>query len=862
MKITHIHLKNLNSLRGEWNINLEDNIYISDGIFAITGNTGAGKTTIFDAVCLALYGQTPRLGKITTGHNEIMSKRTRECFAEVVFTAHGKKYLVSWSQHKASSGKLQAVKHLLSDAESGEIFPEKDIPEAIEKITGMDFKRFTQAVMLEQGRFDAFLKAKEGERSQILETLTGTEIYGTISTKVYERTDEERKKLEDLDQQLEASKPRDNLGSDEEIAQALTANKAELSRLESEQSDMSTAIEWLKNIENLTRELGQVHGSITQLQRESDIFTHDRRRLEAAQRANELRAEYTAFTAKREQLRTTQKRCADTEQEISRISEKLAEIDAQKLPELQAELSDRLHGLTEDPNTIYERARGLMNNYTQLMRKKPELEQAKTHAEEILRKKQAALELANSEYKKCLNHYGEIILDAARRNLKPGTPCPVCGSLEHPGVSHSESHGDSEPGTADFERADRNLRKANAEKSAAESQLTRCKDEIAANTDETAEAKAAVLDVIAPIGLYDAGIKDCADIYSRLERWINAVRALTANVNTLTKNRDTFTTRLEGLRDSLQKDSIQLESLMAELADMEKSFSAGLAANGFGSEVDFTAAILSPNEFTILQERAKYLDEGLTRQKAICADRTARLEAERAKGLTTRTLEELEGAEAQTKKVIDGKNRNIYDLERAQEDRRKLQAENQELVKKRDAQAEIAGNWAALNKLIGQKDGGKFRVFAQRITLQMMIGLANKQLARMSGRYTLATSPGDDGLALSVIDNEQAGEIRPTENLSGGERFIVSLALALGLSQISGSKARVDSLFLDEGFGSLDADALNTALDALAEVRREGRMIGIISHVEALRERIAAQIRVTPKTEGVSVLEGPGCSGG
>ena len=479
-----------------------------------------------------------------------------------------------------------------------------------------------------------------------------------------------------------------------------------------------------------------------------------------------------------------------------------------------------------------------------------------------LRRKQAALDSANSEYKKCLDHYGEIILDRERRNLKPGIPCPVCGSLEHPGVSHAESHGDTESGTADFERADRNLRRAQAEKAAAESQRDKCKNDIDANTDETAEAKAAVLEVIAPIGLYDAGIKDCADIYSRLDKWITAVRTLTDRVNALTKNRDAFTARLEALKDSLRKDSLQLESLTAELADMEERFSAGLTAKGFSSEVDFTAAILSPNEFTRLQERAKHLDENLANMLAVRADRTARLEAERSRGLTTRTREELERAEAQTKKDIDDKNRNIYALEHAQDERRKLQADNQELVKKRNAQAEAAGNWKALNKLIGSQNGNNYRIFAQRITLQMMIGLANKQLARMSGRYILTTSPGDDGLALSVIDNEQAGEVRPTENLSGGERFIVSLALALGLSQISGSKARVDSLFLDEGFGSLDADSLNTALDALAEVRREGRMIGIISHVEALRERIAAQIRVIPKTEGVSVLEGPGCSGG
>ena len=140
----------------------------------------------------------------------------------------------------------------------------------------------------------------------------------------------------------------------------------------------------------------------------------------------------------------------------------------------------------------------------------------------------------------------------------------------------------------------------------------------------------------------------------------------------------------------------------------------------------------------------------------------------------------------------------------------------------------------------------------------MIINLANIQLEKMNGRYILITRPGSDELDLSVIDKEQAGEIRPTENLSGGEKFIISLALALGLSQISGNKSRIDSLFLDEGFGSLDENSLNMALDALGEVRRGGRMIGIISHVQALRERIAAQINVIPKHEGVSIIEGPG----
>ena len=172
-----------------------------------------------------------------------------------------------------------------------------------------------------------------------------------------------------------------------------------------------------------------------------------------------------------------------------------------------------------------------------------------------------------------------------------------------------------------------------------------------------------------------------------------------------------------------------------------------------------------------------------------------------------------------------------------------------------------AENWTMLDKLIGSLNGDKFRVYAQKVTLALVVDNANKYLKRMNGRYTLILTPDSNDLELSVRDSEQAGEVRPTANLSGGEKFIVSLALALGLSQISGSKAQVDSLFIDEGFGSLDDEALNSALEALGEIKRDGRMIGIISHVSGISERIPVQIHVIRKSEGKSIIEGPGCSG-
>ncbi|MDY6431333.1 MAG: SbcC/MukB-like Walker B domain-containing protein, partial [Synergistales bacterium] len=237
-----------------------------------------------------------------------------------------------------------------------------------------------------------------------------------------------------------------------------------------------------------------------------------------------------------------------------------------------------------------------------------------------------------------------------------------------------------------------------------------------------------------------------------------------------------------------------------------------------------------------------------------------KLKAESEKAITSRNLAELLPEFKEREKLINTLKEKIFTLKKNLSDRQKLKSQLKELDEKYKAQEKISSNWNALNSLIGSAKGDKFRVFAQNITLGMMIDLANSQLEKMNGRYVLMARPESSGLELSVIDKEQAGEIRPTENLSGGERFIISLALALGLSKISGNKSRIDSLFLDEGFGSLDEDALNTALDALGELRRDGRMIGIISHVQALQERIAVQIHVIPKHEGVSIIEGAGVS--
>ena len=176
----------------------------------------------------------------------------------------------------------------------------------------------------------------------------------------------------------------------------------------------------------------------------------------------------------------------------------------------------------------------------------------------------------------------------------------------------------------------------------------------------------------------------------------------------------------------------------------------------------------------------------------------------------------------------------------------------EQITKELTEKQAVAVRWAKLNKLIGSADGAKFKVIAQSYTLNLLLLHANKHLAYLSKRYKLQQVP--DTLALQVIDCDMCDEIRTVYSLSGGESFLISLALALGLSSLSSNNLKVESLFIDEGFGSLDADSLRTAMEALEQLQMQGRKIGVISHVQEMSERISVQVQVHKKVNGKGVL--------
>ncbi|SEM80526.1 exonuclease SbcC [Syntrophus gentianae] len=306
MRILSVRFKNLNSLAGEWEVDFTHPAYTSDGIFAITGPTGAGKTTIMDAVCLALYGSTPRLDKVTKGGNEIMSRQTGECSAEVIFETGKGRYRCRWYQRRARKkpdGELQQSQHEISDADSGAILESKitRVGDFIEEVTGMDFGRFTQSMLLAQGDFAAFLKAPPNERSDILEQITGTEIYSQISMRVHERRAAEQDKLDLLQAELKGIRI---LGKTEEqeLHDRLMEKQGLEAGLTRKLKETLGALAWVEGIAALEKELGELEKKKEAFEERRQGFAPEAMKLEKARKALGLEGDYRFVTVLRDVL--------------------------------------------------------------------------------------------------------------------------------------------------------------------------------------------------------------------------------------------------------------------------------------------------------------------------------------------------------------------------------------------------------------------------------------------------------------------------------------------------------------------------------------------------------------------------------
>lgn len=312
-------------------------------------------------------------------------------------------------------------------------------------------------------------------------------------------------------------------------------------------------------------------------------------------------------------------------------------------------------------------------------------------------------------------------------------------------------------------------------------------------------------------------------------------------------------TSLQARQESL---STELEKLDKEIEDSTKKIDNWISnynKNQSGT-LDFEqlATLLGFSNDWLAEKRAylRRIDDEVTTSNSILSERERTYNNHVSQQKSETPLAELQTKESSIRDEIDESNKLLgYTSQQLrQDDKNRLDTAGLQSTLER--QLEVFGNWAKLNEVIGSADGKKFKLIAQGYTLDVLLSYANVHLQVLSKRYRIQRIP--DSLGLQVVDKDMGDEIRTVYSLSGGESFLVSLALALGLASLSSSKVNVESLFIDEGFGSLDPDTLNIAMDALERLHNQGRKVGVISHVQDMTERIPVQIQVSKQTNGKS----------
>lgn len=1032
MKILELRFKNLNSLVGEWLIDFNAPEYISDGIFAITGATGVGKTTILDAICLALYGETPRLGKITKSSNEIMSRQTAECFAEICFETKEGQFRCIWSQHrsrKKADGDLQAPKHEISNANTGQILESKikDVDSIIRAKIGMDFKQFTRSILLAQGGFAAFLHAKTTERASILEQITGTEIYTNISMRIHERRSSELRKLELLKSELSSI---ELLSEDAFREKELALHKSEATEktLNKEIDVLEQSIDRLKKIATLKESLAQSEKRLSEYNSALE-----------KNRAEELRNITERIFSRKKELETNKEKLfklnislinsieylEKNKQDEILISELSAIKDSflhyQELSKTKEEKNKYLSELEQKLNThrkLYTQAAQSGDEKNKLKDKLVEaLPKIKENQFRLLNIKKSLLETqikneknnleslieklkTAEEQKNTLNDLVESLalekillskisdLETERKKLEEGKPCPLCGSTNHPYAkgelpfSNKDFEHKFTEAKNKFKNAGLNIISLEKEKISLEKdleyflkELNSCllliqiekdkfeyqiEDFISCTSDNTNPENISISSL-------DKISKDLENLKIEEESLLNTKNKLISEIeienNKLNKLKDeglkmnselklgqervleiekqilsmkeALALRLEPFKLSLLNTSKSLEGTEKDENTEIKNYEQSLEEsdieqilhklqdklNNYNQELriknESESLIVKLNdENENIHTKIKAIYEEHLELKTDIEEKLKNLESKQAstESLMQKSLEDLEQEYKQIIRIKQNLEKDKYSTEvnihTLNQDLQKLFQivqqpleegttvnENQfnELISEKnllteqkrnlleeigslktelkhnleakdkylektssiEAQQKEYARFDKLHSLIGHSEGKKYREFVQALSFEMVIHHANKQLESMFDRYLLIMDK-DMPLELNVIDNYQAGEIRSTKNLSGGESFIISLALALGLSKIVSSKVNVDSLFLDEGFGTLDSEALEIALETLSNLKQTGKLIGIISHMEALKERIPTQIKVESVSGGRSVLSGAG----
>lgn len=878
------------------------------GIYLITGDTGAGKTTVFDAISYALYGEASGNYRENTTLRSKYASADTPTFVELEFEYNNEIYKISRNPEYPRPNKRgegftkQSANAELVMPDGSVITKIKDVSAKVEEIIGINKNQFSQIAMIAQGDFRKLLNCETNERSKIFRKIFKTEPYHNIEIKLSSLFNElkrnrekEKSGIEQYINQLKCNE-NDTLSLELERAKSGDVLIEDVIKLAGEiiNKDTLEYTKTQKNIESINEEIEKINSNIKLYENQEatkKAYAKASAKLEELKtKRNDCEKAYKSAEAQRERLE-------DLTRKINLINSKMPKYD--ELKSLENSINERAQSFEKSNNSLRLKQQEITLLEKEIDEKSKALEEVKgadllvqkltVQKEEINKKAEALKELkteidrckteqknlknaqsfaksALDEYGALENEYNQIYIAFFNEQagiiadeLKDGEPCPVCGSTSHPNLARKSENA---PSQADVESAQNLVKKAQEKADKARDTASALKsrfDEIAANVKSAAKKL---------FGTDDNVFDDYNSNINALKKEYDCTLALLKTANEklnlyqkLDKEIPKIQEKQKSLSDEISKLNTQKASDEAFISENTKR------VTSIKSELDFESADLAKDKLKEYTNLSSDIKNAIEKSKNDFDDIKSKYDTQKGtKASLENALKEFKEIDLASlnekylelneyKKDVDETAKSLY----SRIESNKLLVDD--ISEKRDILKGYDDKYVWLKTLSETANGdisGKEKItletFVQMTYFDSIIRKANIRLLTMSdGQYELVrrsdaeTLKKNEGLALDVIDHFNAST-RSVSTLSGGESFMASLCLALGLSdeiQSSNGGIKLDTMFVDEGFGSLDGEALDRALSALTSLSQGNRLVGIISHVDALCDRIDNKIVIT-----------------
>lgn len=869
------------------------------GLFAITGPTGSGKSTLLDAISFALYKQTPRMG--AKGLTELIHPQNEMAKVELTFEVGPQLWRVS----RAISRK-GASQHRLENHQDGEWRVHKasekvaELDAYVARLLGMDFKTFTRAILLPQGQFDLFLRGEPKERRETLIALYGLENLKAMKEQVGLHLNQVLSELAGLEGQLNLLEEL-TVQDPDQLRQTLDQLTLEQQRLgqevgqyERELSQAKKHLEWFEQQQRLQRQLQAWEADLPRAQQRL-------LRLQQSERAQQLAEQLQALEHARQQVQAAQQQQAQAQTAQALMQQQLEQLSLQHLPE--AVRNWRL--LLSSAPVWQEQEKTLLHYGGNLHLKHPqprafnalqldELHQAEAalklwqsqHAQmqqlqqqhqshlaawqhnqeevkrlqEQSREELGAIEALAAQHQQALAalHQAEQLagVEAHHALLKQGEPCPLCGqtvhaipALQSPNISPLRNQEQTLLKQLQQSQANQQKRSGHLEALVKQQPKLQQQTEQSRLAYEQAQSQ---LGAAPQLSLSQIGEERLAMLAGLAEELHQATDGLgvarwQAALQQKLEQQERLGQKLDELKAQLQQAELNLKladntviERQRALGPLENAMQNALLQAGFASAQQALEARLNPNEHQRLQQQQlAHEQEGLTVRGQLQELQT------KLHGISLVTQADVAMQQQYLEQIRHSQNQVAVNLVTTQQALQQLQ---DNLAKRNGLRGQVAklreqhSQWHQLSQDLA---GHKFQDFLLNRYQAGLLLRASELLHTLShGRYSFHIQDAE-----YHVGDRWTETMRPIRTLSGGESFMASLSLALSLSEHL-SKGRIGALFLDEGFGTLDAETLEQVAGVLEALPTQGRLVGIVTHVEALAERMPARLRVEKSPAG------------